>query len=583
MTEDKMRSCCKLKLGFHPFPQRGGTEDRQDPLCDRFQSEMYIFPDQTRKEPTKLPLMKSLQRKTQENYFSQEESNFKSFPPANLPNERIIPGFPNTEIEKDCEEKQKWLQKFKERNAEDVVIQKLSVCFNQIDEEGFMVHPYNSETYLWPLKEKAKKNKRNLAKTKNCDPMSLPLSELELKISDCLGFGLRSIHECFDLDLDSYVEKLRTTAVSRCGLVSKYSDEYELAKEVYRHENNGGEKIRNHVTNVFYQSELQARNFEADLLIVLEKPKLIVNVEIKSAKECSFKNTIQNAAKQLEIRNKTFVACHQEILDEDWSFVRVIAVPAIVDKHVKLSAKDASNICCESCNHFILDWTALNSIEEWIENNLLVSALRVNQKSSYEKLCTRIIGFMSTSQALSINISLGFPDTRSIFEKAVTGRAFGVSSEFNSEEKIQKDPEELKMKDLTGVKHLSSLAVLCYWNPSQLSFLLKSPKRVLFDADFGVGKSLIMKYSACELAKKLKTKCLEEKVFYISAAAAKSQDRLNSNQEPNPSLRCPAIFDVANEIDFEETGVQVFFKIAVKILSFYSNPFTGSFNKSVDY
>ena len=109
---------------------------------------------------------------------------------------------------------------------------------------------------------------------------------------------------------------------------------------------------------------------------------------------------------------------------------------------------------------------------------------------------------------------------------------------------------------------------------------MKKPKRVLFDADFGCGKTLLMKHSACRLAKEIEkiatrsetftydtkdenTDMESEKekhpqpaerpnVFFVSLTAAKDQE------VDETTWRRPAVIDVANEMDFLGTGVKVF-------------------------
>ena len=79
-------------------------------------------------------------------------------------------------------------------------------------------------------------------------------------------------------------------------------------------------------------------------------------------------------------------------------------------------------------------------------------------------------------------------------------------------------------------------------------------KRVLFDSDYGCGKTLLMKHFASVLAKLESKKTVEheetKKVFFVSLAAATSTFAENY-------LSSQAVIDVANELDFEDTDVQV--------------------------
>jgi SpoVK/Ycf46/Vps4 family AAA+-type ATPase len=128
---------------------------------------------------------------------------------------------------------------------------------------------------------------------------------------------------------------------------------------------------------------------------------------------------------------------------------------------------------------------------------------------------------------------------------------------------------------------VSSLSVLCYWNPLQVSLLMKKPKRVLFDSDFGCGKTLLMKHTASCLVKEIENSIpkyvttiydsetentyntfqsemeknakngKKKEVFFVSLTAAKTQEF------DETTWTKPAVMDIANRMDFEGTGVKV--------------------------
>merc|ERR1711892_461943 len=224
----------------------------------------------------------------------------------------------------------------------------------------------------------------------------MPLLDLELDICDCLGIDIRSIlsgsdGDPDDSDLDSYVQKLITIAKSK---KKDITSSLTFAKKKYT----DSVSVKNYVTYKFYLAEVQAKNFETDIMFTLKDKRALVNVEIKSTPDTddkSLKNTIKKASTQLKIVNKTFDSCHQDILNETWSFVRVIAVPNVGDKNKKLKDEGEENLCCEYCKLFILDEFDLKHVDRWMSN--LHEMLKTNESSlldseSYKRIFTRLVG-----------------------------------------------------------------------------------------------------------------------------------------------------------------------------------------------
>ena len=446
-------------------------------------------------------------------YHNDNRDGFLSFPPSLLPEE--IPGFPRETVNNVKAEDEEWARLVCERNAENIVISSLTTALRQNNTKGFIIHPYRSETYLQPLIERAKKQRR-----------SEELLPIEIGIAKSLGLAVEKLLENINASRAVFKDLLRDNSLAKAK--KKMEDDIRKYQTVNLYE-------RNVLIGQFYQHNMQACFMEIDLIVILEESKVILNVEIKSTENCSLENSLSKAAGQLMKRNNYFSSCHGEILNKDWRFVRTVALP-----YATLSDDGAK--VCSKCRPFILDLEVIKNMGEWTEKYL------VNTKQSalldvgqvYQKLFTRLVGFLSLSSSF-----LTLKDTRQLHEHKTLGTQKGISSEeFAAKETY--NLENLDRKKLKG-KPLSHLEVVCYWNPDQLDLVLSRPTRVLLDADFGVGKTLLMKQIAFELSKSSK-----ETVYYISLGAARQQ---NMNYLTKTWLS-PTVFDVATLRDFEETDVE---------------------------
>ena len=578
---------CKLDLGIHHFPAKALPETK--PLDVRFQDDVLTIAHPVSKRQESGPVVDILTRVTEEVYFNEDSPKFQCLPPAILPNTKAAPGFPSgykdkmeTEAEqkdsvgtetsedptvkdkvkkKNLTEKDKqkdWFNLYEQRYAEEVVSQAYLHYFNKHpDLEGFLLHPYCSETYLEVLKRRARDQRETKAYEENYTHSScLPLTDLELDICDALGLHIRDIKvESLETLVEELIEKSPTkerkknvTAKVEKGRKMKLQDE----------------DIMNQLLHMHFISEIEGKNFETDLVFTLKDSKSIVDVEIKSTpdtRDKSLKNTLQKAAVQLKVANITFSSSHQDILTEEWSFVRAIAIPNITNKRLQLKLQNQESICCEHCLEFVLDEADLKDVNGWMTR--LLDRLYVNQKLgptedplAYRKIFTRLVGFSSVTNSMRDSVSLSLSGTRALNEKAIVGgeKPKGISSELTLAcEVLPKDIKNLQLKDLERGKHLSSLDVMCYWNPPQFSLLLKNPQRVLFDSDFGCGKTLLMKHFAVNHASTSNSDSDQplRKVFYVSLASARGQ------AYDEQSWTRPAIIDVATEMDFSGTAVEV--------------------------
>ena len=576
-----------------------------DPLQERFRDQEFTFANPVTKLKETLPLMEGLARKTNESYFQKDSSEFKILPPATLPNFKDAPGFPQTmqtatkdaagseavDNEKE-KENQNWLKVFKENFAEEEVVGKFISHFNKHpDSKGFMMHPYHSETFLNVLKDRAADQRRTLADLENLSPEHLPLSQLELDISECLGLGIKEIvgemplNESDQETYNMFFLKLANNATKEKKIIPT---DFASFRKLPRKKARDNIDILNSIVYKHFLAEVQCTNREIDLIFALERQKAFVDVEIKSISTLQLSNALKKAAKQLKIENNKFINFHKDILTDGWCFTRVVAVPNIENKREKLKEENQANLVCDHCLGFILDASDLRDIDGWMQK--LLDALSdgsggVVDQNALRRLFTRLVGFSSISNSLGKSVSVSLADTRSEYEKAILGKDIGISSEKTlTGEDLSTCIDKLKLSNLKG-QNLSSLDALAYWNTFQLEFLMKKPQRVWFDADFGCGKTLLMKYFATVLARHIaedealsghsaedgdqedhEGEIKRTNVFFVSCAAARGQE------VDELSWTRPAVLDVANLLDFKKTGVKVNNGVSMFINSEISYP-----------
>ena len=342
-----MSKCvCSLDLGIHSFPT--SSENKDDLLKAH-------FPD----------LVEFLTKKTEENYFYEGSPSLKLFPPAVLPDPNLPHGFPSSCIkEETMKEKDKWSKKFESIHSEQVVAQRfISYFTNYNTQEGFLfASDFHTDTYLENKKQDSKQLRKGIANKRNCNAFSLPISNLEQNIGDCLGIDIKdmvenSVSNMNDGEIDNNLE-LEAMAIKDENERKRFRSWVE--KNLLSNE----DKI-NYIAYKCYQSAVNERNFEIDMLLVLKDYQAIIEIEVKSTNDSkSVKNVLRKAAGQLRKVNKTFVGFHKDILGEDWKFVRVVAMPNI-DK----TSLD-EDTCCQHCSKFIMNtWETENS-SIWIQQIL---------------------------------------------------------------------------------------------------------------------------------------------------------------------------------------------------------------------
>ena len=76
--------------------------------------------------------------------------------------------------------------------------------------------------------------------------------------------------------------------------------------------------------------------------------------------------------------------------------------------------------------------------------------------------------------------------------------------------------------------HLGSLNTLFLWSREQMELMVSERTQVLFTANYGHGKTLILKSKALQLAASLKQKNDTAKVFFVSFTAANAEVGMSS-------------------------------------------------------
>ena len=422
-----------------------------------------------------------------------------------------------------------------------ILFQALSSVFCDWDSRGFLVQSYKTETYLQPLLSLAREQREAAARRLGCDPELVRLSRLERNLCHALGVAISSLEHEGDLDMETLEQKLVRATATKKDIIKQ---SFQQAKQRYQ----SVEDQRRFVAFKFYDENVKAQFLEIDQLIVLDKEKLVINVETKSIDQNRLKNTLKHAADQQKIRKKVFMNCHKDILDSSWRFVSVIALPFVENKEDKMINENIWDLVCDTCKPFILDYKEKLDVRDWIEKVLDCHKAEATSdpaaQRSYILLYNRIIGFMSVSTkfGLATNVFMSSASARGLFERSILGAEKGISSELEgSKEIIKAKVSESILKE----KQLSSLQLLFFWNEEQLQFLVMEKKKVLFLADFGVGKTLMKKHMAFKTAKSSL-----KKVYYISLASTMRDESDLKNRQFHV-CRSPSVFDVANSLDFE--------------------------------
>ena len=232
---------------------------------------------------------------------------------------------------------------------------------------------------------------------------------------------------------------------------------------------------------------------------------------------------LKEAASQTKRRNQLLSKLHEDILPSDWSYVRALALPLVPsykawkenkkDKNQNNNKKNQPELqVCDNCRSYILDRNRLELVPQWLEavkdqqggEQLLDRGWAEQQ---YGRLLTRIIGFLLVSDCEPQFNNLPFEErmveARGQNEEAVVGGRRGVTSEQPSSTHDVAMFSEGSVEEKKGA-HLGSLRTVFLWNKAQVSVLQDvKTRRLILDADFGCGKTLMLKSRPLHLANTL--------------------------------------------------------------------------------
>jgi hypothetical protein len=260
---------------------------------------------------------------------------------------------------------------------------------------------------------------------------------------------------------------------------------------------------------------------------------------VKSAEDTT-KNVhqkLKEAALQMARRSQVLKRFHEDILDSNWSYVRVLALPLISSWEDHQSSRSRLEVC-RYCRRFILDVSSHDNLHAWFKKLIAMQPKHFPVDHQYENLLTRIVGFLLVSESEPPYTKLPLVRrkqvTRELNEEAVVGTAGGLTSEVPLPEDVEvlrgeaggEAPAAASLKKKKApcerASHLSSLRTVVLWNRGQLSALQGGKKRLILDSDYGCGKTLLLKSAALQLAQKMKSGQKGD-IFFISTSAARTQ------------------------------------------------------------
>ena len=168
--------------------------------------------------------------------------------------------------EETMKEKDKWSKKFESNHSEQVVAQRfISYFTNNNIHEGFL---FARDFHTENMKQDAKQLRKGIANKRNRHAFSLPISNLEQNIGDCLGLDIKDIVEnsVNNMNDGEITNNLELEAMS-------IKDENERKKFRSCVKNNllSDEDKKNYIAYKCYQSAVNERNFEIDMLLALKE------------------------------------------------------------------------------------------------------------------------------------------------------------------------------------------------------------------------------------------------------------------------------------------------------------------------
>ncbi|XP_023348853.1 uncharacterized protein LOC111717588, partial [Eurytemora carolleeae] len=371
------------------------------------------------------------------------------------------------------------------------------------DEKAFVMKGYKSSTFIPRLRDIANKE----AKARGND---LPVE-------------LTDIEKLVNLDLkplDDYIAKKRNGEDVRLNKqFEKFIKTHGLEPDV----RSKFKFMRDHMKNGISDAEV-------DTLIVLPLRKLLIVIETKAATEdTNFPSKLKEGSQQCEKFHQYLKAAHWNILSEQWKLVKCVSFPLIFNLEEEKNQEKIRRPncgCCQNCQEFIIDGRKLKNMGAWLRNVLDRFPPKHDIYHEYTNLITRILGFTMYKKNPS-PWSLTLTENRKVNDYAITGSESGLSSEA---------PESWIWLRKGQLEALSCL-------------------RVIFSADYGTGKTLLLKKKALELSDKAANQeigAFGQKVLFISLAALADKYKYATEAKFEEHWRNETILDLCNKLDFDD-------------------------------
>ena len=248
---------------------------------------------------------------------------------------------------------------------------------------------------------------------------------------------------------------------------------------------------------------------------------------------------LKTAAGQTGRRNLLLGRLHADILTSDWTYVRAVALPMLPSLEQWEKTKNTHLDSCHSCRQFVLDQDQLKGLVGWLDRLMgpvVLPQFPVDEQ--YGTLLTRIIGFLLVSDCeppfSRLPLVQRLEKSRELNEEAVVGLrkdGVGVTSETPGKDDVNIFTPDDAHINSKRPGHLGSLRTVVLWSREQLSVLLSGQKKIILDADFVCGKTLLLKSFAMHLANNLQWQTSQETsrpeervdIIFLSVSAARTQ------------------------------------------------------------
>ena len=273
----------------------------------------------------------------------------------------------------------------------------------------------------------------------------------------------------------------------------------------------------------FYRHELYELKVENDAgrewdsIIVLEKAKLIINIEVKTGNNEAILN---NAAKQTRNHLVFFRKIFGCLLSNEWKFVTAVCMTNYVFESQK-------TVPCNQCKNFVLSKEELYNVKPWL-NRITSSEPNIysdNRKNEYEDLLVRLIGYASIQKTFQMTKLFFDPvKYRENAERILTGEDSGITGEGGLKGELRFELEKGYENFLTPKCFMLTFA--------QLQAVHHSGSNIIIMGDYGTGKTFVLK----ERAKMCSHKNPESKIAYLGLTCNDLSFNRTSSGQCNGSI-----------------------------------------------